>query len=53
MTGDLDTESEGVDKQSVDVWNEVMDCIDDNINKFEFSDVANTDEKQPANYAEG
>ena len=29
MTGGLDTESENVDKQSIEVWNEVVEFIDD------------------------
>ena len=52
MTGGLDVESESVDKQSVEVWNEVLELSDDNFSKFECSASAKQDEKQPSNHDE-
>ena len=49
MTENLDVKSEGVDKQSVDVWNEVLDYSDDSFNKIGFLDDEKTGEKQHTN----
>ena len=47
MTGGLDTESENVDKQSIEVWNEVVEFIDDGfVTSTTSSAAAVKDEKQ-------
>ena len=49
MTENLDVKSEGVDRESVDVWNEVLDYSDDSFNKIAFLDDEKTGEKQHTN----